>query len=42
MKGLVKFRNMGNAALLEEARALKDDVEGYLERKGGPVERGEV
>jgi len=42
MKGLVKFRNMGNAALLKEARALKGDVEGYLERKGGPVERGEV
>lgn len=42
MKGLVKFRNMGNQALLEEAKALKSDAEAYLENKGGAVERNGV
>jgi len=33
MKGLVKFRNMGNEALLKEAKTLKADIETYLAEK---------
>lgn len=34
MKGLVKFRNMGNQALLEEAKTLKAEAQNYLSSKG--------
>lgn len=34
MKGLVKFRNLGNEALLDEAKTLKSNVEAYLASKG--------
>ena len=34
MKGLVKFRNLGNEALLSEAKTLKSDAEAYLASKG--------
>ena len=34
MKGLVKFRHLGNEALLDEAKALKSDTEDYLASKG--------
>ena len=38
MKGLVKFRNMGNTALLAEAHALKSDAQAYLLSKGVEIE----
>lgn len=37
MKGLVKFRNLGNEALLKEAKALKLEVEDYLEIKSEDI-----
>lgn len=37
MKGLVKFRNLGNEALLDEAKTLKSDVEVYLASKGANI-----
>lgn len=38
MKGLVKFRNLGNEALLGEAETLKVDIEEYLASKGVDIQ----
>lgn len=40
LKGLVKFRHMGNQALLDEAKRLKSETQAYLMTKGVDTERG--
>ncbi|MEP3891639.1 MAG: DUF6090 family protein [Hellea sp.] len=40
MKGLVKFRNLGNEALLSEAKALRSETEDYLASKGVKIQNG--